>query len=377
MGKARMLNLLLLVVSAVILFLTASSFLKIVSTIAPDFTVFYGAGQNLVQGKNIYQDNSFFTAFNYPPQTAVLYLPFLLFPYGVAQGVFTFLNFCLVPLSVLLSLRLVKEDFSWQRLLLLTNLAFLAFPVKFTLGMGQSNLLALFLFLVSFFFYQQKRSTAAGIILGLAIIAKPVLLFVGLLYLFRRQWKILIISVVTILLFTLIPLIFHGASLYGYYFTTQLPEITKQSGLAVYYNQSLLGTLNRLTQNVMLAQILYYAGFIGILWGTLRTLLSKERNDVILLNRLFIALLLLNVISWQHHFAFLLFPFIVLGLRLRESAQSAKQLVFLLAFFLVSINLKNPAVFINFPQSILLSHAFFGALLLWLFFVPLSEKKKY
>lgn len=375
MKKARLFNLLLIFVSVVILGFSSISFFKIIGSIAPDFTVFYGAARDLIAGKNVYLDHSFFTAFNYPPQTAVLYLPFVLFPYSLAQGLVTFLNFCFVPILIWLSLRILKKPFSWRSFLLLTDLAFLSFPVKFTFGMGQSNLFALCLFLLGFLFYKQGKKTACGILLGLAVIAKPTLLFVALFYLFRKQWAILRVFVITIILFSIVPYFLQGASIYQYYFTTQLPELTKHSGLAVYYNQSLLGALSRFTQDSIFSQILYNVGVFCVLWGTLRSLLSNKRNDEQFISRLFIALILLNVMSWQHHFVFLLFPFIVLGMSLRKSNQKIRQLLFLLALFLVSINLRAPTQFMQFPQSIILSHSFFGALILWLLFLPFFKQK--
>ncbi len=377
MANSRMLNFLLLAGTVVLLSLTVISFLKIVSSKTPDFAVFYGAGLDLTVEKNVYQDKSLFTAFNYPPQTAVMYLPFLLFPYRVAQGLFAALTLCLIPVCVWLSLRILRDTLSWQRLLFLTNIAVLAFPIKFTLGMGQSNILALFLFLTSFFFYQQQRKTVVGILLAIAVIVKPILLFVGLFYLFRRQWKTLGIFAITILLFSVIPLALQGVSIYQYYLSTQIPEVIKSSGLAVYYNQSLMGALSRLPLSMTQAHILYLAGVVCILWGTFRTLLSKEENDAFLLSRLFLALLLLNILSWQHHFAFLLFPFMTLGSRLWKSGQRRKQLLFFIALVLVSLNIKDPKMFTYSPLSVVLSHGFFGAFLLWILFLPLSKKKKY
>jgi len=54
------------------------SLFRIITTFAPDFSVYYGATQELLSGSDPYRSPQLFTGFGYPPFTAVAYLPFLL-----------------------------------------------------------------------------------------------------------------------------------------------------------------------------------------------------------------------------------------------------------------------------------------------------------
>src|SRR5260370_12547665 len=125
-----------LTIIIVLLFLLVSvhaaiSLVKITTTVAPDFNVYYSSANDVFHHKNPYTDPHMFTAFNYPLMAAFFYIPLLLLPYQVAQGMFVLLSFFAFCLSIALSLKLTKQ-LSLLTFLLFASLGFLSFPVKFT-----------------------------------------------------------------------------------------------------------------------------------------------------------------------------------------------------------------------------------------------------
>jgi hypothetical protein len=90
---------------------------------------------------------------------------------------------------------------------------------------------------------------------------------------------------------------------------------------------------------------------------------SKKAAAVNLTFSLLITLsLLINNFSWQHHFVWLLFPFITIFYFMKDKKLSwYYYLVLGISFFLVGFNLKSP----NLLPVILISHVFYGALMLW------------
>ena len=142
---------------------------KIITTTAPDFSVLWFAARDFLVGKNFYLNQVIFTGVGYPPNTLLFYLPFIHFSYQTAQAIFIFLSFASIIISVYLSIKIALAKVPLLIYLPALLLTFLAFPTKFTLGMGQNNSIALLLLLVSYFLYKKNKTAASGIFLGMAI----------------------------------------------------------------------------------------------------------------------------------------------------------------------------------------------------------------
>lgn len=368
-SKVRTNLLIILFCSFVCLHIIIST-IKIVKTFAPDFSVFYQAASALVRGVNPYEVSTLYTGFGYPIITALVFIPFTLLPYRLAQGVFVFSSFISVFLIVWLSLKLTAKKFSLAQFLLFLAFAFLSFPTKFTLGMGQSNLIAYLLLLTGYFFYRKDKQIASGLSLGIAFIIKPLLSFLIFFFLFKRRWQLLKAILFVVLILIAISVFLFGFNFYIYYFNQVIPPLLSFSGREIYYNQGLSGFVARLVANTTLRLISTLV--ISLIFvGGLVYRLFREKNENIQFALFLTTLTLIDTLSWQHHFVFLIFPFIVLALQVIKRKRGF--LLLLLSYFLISSNIKNPLVFSNFPLNLLLSHVFFGTVIL-LFL--LSQKTK-
>lgn len=346
--------------------LTAVSLFRIITTSAPDFSVFYQATNDLKQHINPYQDHTLYTAFAYPPVTSVLYLPLLLLNYPTAQAVFVLLSAGSVYLIIYLSLRLAFPAFSLKYFSIFTSLTLLSFPTKFTLGMGQSNLVGYCLLLLGFCLYMRERHIKGGFFLGLAITIKPIIGFMLLFFMLRRAWRTVVAAMASILTISLFAGIIFGFETYVYYISSIIPNLLNPDGREVYYNQGAMGFVARLTESAVFRQItslLISLVIISILiYFVLNNRVGRKYQFALFLA----ALPLVNTLSWQHHFVLLIFPFILTAALIPNAGK--QRIAFLVglitAYILVSVNIKTPSQLVSWPQILLLSHVFYGAIIL-------------
>ena len=352
---------------------TAFSIWKIVTTTAPDFTVFYQSAEDVVRGINPYEDPRFFTGLGYPVVTSILYLPLLFFSQQVALGLFVVASALAVPLTVFLCLRIGAHKVSLTDFLLFTALAYLSFPIKFTLGMGQSNLVAGFLLIASFYCYKTSRFPIAGVLFGFCLVMKPLLGFMVFFYLFKRAWGILGFATIVVAGFFMVSLIIYGIDIYQYYFTMLVPHLLNPAAREIYYNQGIMGFVARLVPDLSLRKVITSVFTIMLVLPSIVWLWKNRGTDFLQFAILLTVLVLIDTLAWQHHFAFLLFPYILATLCARSKNVYLLFALFL-SFLLVSANIKTPLLFQQFPHVLLLSHVFYGAVLL--FFI-LTHVKRY
>lgn len=341
----------------------------IIFSTAPDFSVLWTGAGDLIRGVNPYINPSLFTGIGYPPNTLLFYLPFSLLPYQLAQVLFTFLSFGSFLGIIILSFKILKKNFSWQTSLVIFSLSILSFPTKFTLGMGQNNLIALFFLLLTYYFYKEGKLGKAGLVLGLTLSLKTIFAFFILFFVLKKQWKIVGFATLMIIAMVGITSIFFGTNLYEYYLREIVPPLFNLSGREIYYNQGAIGFISRLTTNlderkyINLILSLFLTSFVSWL------ALCKKGRD--LQFSLFITtLLIIDTLSWQHHFVLLIFPFILLANFAIKKKFLFYLILIVLSYLLVSWNFSDPSPFYGFPKSLILSNTFYGALIL--FFINAS-----
>jgi hypothetical protein len=180
-----------------------------------------------------------------------------------------------------------------------------------------------------------------------------------------KKWKFLLTFVISLFLLSLFAFIIIGSKVNLYFYQHLLP--TFLSGWKTdYYNQALTGFIGRSLPYDLFSQTLVnLLSLFFILSSTL--VIFKARKNKELVNMSFGLLITLNLIvnnfSWQHHFVFLLFPFLA-TLFYVQTIKNNFRLLFLLfvSYVWVSFNLVNPYA----VPILLQSHVLYGAVLLWL-----------
>lgn len=344
----------------------AISVVKIGSAVTPDFGVFYDSAQNLRAGISLYSDPTLYTSFNYPPQTLLAIMPIAWIDRQSAQIIWLIMSLAALVGSIMFARRLTTRSPDQPlQALFIASLAFFLFPVRFTLGMGQINLLALFFLVLSLWFVHIKSKLPAGIGLFIAWTLKPQLLILVPVFLWQGHFLVILVSFGLLVSATLFTGFWFGWENYLHYFGRVIPAISVFAGRDIYYNQGLSAVLSRLMP--LSAARTFDA--IGSLMVVCLTLIWQKRNRVGWIRSVSVwlaVMLLIEPLSWQHHYVFLLPLFLETWEEMHHQPWLAG--CWLLSVFLVGSNMKQPQAWAGSPGGqIWLSHVFWGNLiLLWL-----------
>lgn len=333
----------------------------------PDYQVHYYGAQHLLQGENPYlSDTNYFTPQVYPPFDMVFFIPLSVLSYDISSKLWIVISIAAIVLSIHLINRIYKVKFFSPLNLFLSGLVFLAFPTKFTLGMGQINGVILLFTTLIWYFLNKKNDIRVGTAFAFSAMLKffP-LLFIPYLV-FRKKFTALSSLILTLAILFLLSLVFVSFDIQYKFFTQMLPELLA-SWKGDYYNQALTGLLMRQIEDQNSHQILRIIIPVVMLSITGACILWKYNKSQTVINLelslLIILSLLINNFSWQHHFIFLLLPFFILVYTVKNYLKDNVFYIFLaLSYALIAINFANPLTL----PVIIQSHIFFGGILLWL-----------
>jgi hypothetical protein len=317
--------------------------------------------------------NPYLSGIIYPPLALVIFSVLNLFAFTMIEKVWTILSIISLFASVYLIFKIYnKKIFSILGFIALGLICF-SFPVKFTLGMGQINNFILLLFVASIYFLQQKKSYLASFLLSLSFAIKLFTAFLLVHFLLAKKWKFLFAFVIFLILLSGVTFLVIGARTDLYFYQHFL--VTLLTGWKTdYYNQALTGFIGRsFIHNFFSVMLVNLLSLFFILISCLVVFKTRKNKGVV--NMSFGLLITLNLIvnnfSWQHHFVFLIFPFLATLFYVQKMKNNLKFLFLLfISYVLVSFNLVNPKV----VPVLLQSHVFYGAVLLWILEIYLIWK---
>jgi hypothetical protein len=346
------------------------SWYAIIRSTAPDFGVYYYSARRLLDGLSIYGDTGLFTGLGYPPQSMLLYTPLTVLPFPAAQLLWVSCSFLSLLVIVYFSFLLAGKKPSLFVYSLACAFFFVLFPTKFTLGMGQVNVIALVMVLLVFLL-QKKKSTWAGVLFGIAVLLKPQCVFLLAYFLLQKKFTLSGTFLLFMLLVTLITSWLFGADQIIRYITVESRSLSLYVERDIYYNQGFSGLLSRLMADSA-AQYGVHAARIIVLAVTAIAVWPK-RNKLHELSVFFLActVMILPVV-WQHHLVFL-FPLAIwISCRIRSVYQI---FLFVISMLLIGINIRSPESVTGVFAPLVLSHGFFGMVLLWLLGLKLLKKQ--
>ena len=294
------------------------------SKVESDFTQDYAAAVAAQRGLSIYGDqlsqvaNEFLPKRRYqnfhPPTTALFFQPIALLPYSLAFMLFNLVGIVLYLAIVEVSALELKLRNSTRNHL--RALCLLWYPVAFCVGSGNFSIYLAFLIVLAWKMLSAKRSTFAGVLLGIAAALK---LFPGLLIIhlfFDKDWKAIRSMVTTFLaclvaattlvglhdlLIYLTQVIGHDVEDYSKFilnisitgFATSLLTDTPWTFAPV--NVPTLKVIVALTLNAAVLLLTCYKTKISLKDGNIN-------NSYLLLT---VSMILLSPISWSHMFVVL------------------------------------------------------------------------
>ncbi|MEZ2226702.1 MAG: glycosyltransferase family 87 protein [Microcoleus sp.] len=157
-----------------------------------------------------FEDGGFF----YPPQAAIFCLFVGLFDYSVAKFVWVGLNLISIAAIVVMTLETINRSPNhrghqlgrWVMAAIIIGNPFTTHVV----WMGQTSLISFAATMGAWFFSQRQKYVLAGICLGLASFKPQICLLLGFWFLLERNWKILAVSLLTVVVMSAYPLVFYG-----------------------------------------------------------------------------------------------------------------------------------------------------------------------
>jgi len=320
---------------------------------------------------------------NYPPTILFISLPLHFIPVFLGQIVWTIFSFIALWISFFLIVKIIDLKLSKEQYLFIIPLVLLSFPVKWTFGMGQVNNFILLLIVLTMFSLK-KQSNISAILLGTAIAIKITPAIFLLWFLIRRKFIYILITCLTSLAIFLLSGIFFGFELINEYLFKIVPSLSNCFGKYTYYNQAFSGVFARFINNCEIQQIFWMIFSIIIIFVSLKFLIVKKRPPEVAFSVLILLALMINAFSWQHHFVWLLIPFLTTfhychsrfwipdaSIGINKSRMTT---LILVSYILVSFNIKNPDLFMgNFFGKLLLSHVFLGTLVLWVLLIKVKS----
>jgi len=315
-----------------------------------------------VRGVNIYGDPTLYTGLGYPPVSLLPFLPFILLPYKLAQGIWVVGSFAALLGSIWVTIVLVEKRISLRRFAWVCMAAFLSFPTKFSLGMGTVNIVALFLLLFSLRLMGKNRDRKAGLFLACALVLKPHFALLLVPFLHHKQRAVGVAAVVLVLMGMIIGGLF-GWNLWLEYAVKAAPPLLRFTGKEIYYNQGISAVFSRLLP-VGQAGVAALAGSILVIAWAYQYMKTHSMTVFKSVAFFMPVLLLVEPLSWQHHYVFLLPTFLVVWRALRRK-DHWKIALLLASYILISANIKQPDLLSpSFMSRIALSHVFWGNMLL-------------
>ncbi len=330
----------------------------------PDFLVHYYSPIALLTGHSPYYsyNNIPFFPDVYPPVTILFFFPSVLFSLFLSEKIWFVISLVSLFLSVYFSFKIFNKNlFSWLGFIIL-GLIFLSFPVKFSFGMGQVNALILFLTTFSIFLYTKKKTVTSSLVLCLSIAMKFFPIFFPLYFLLIKKWKYFFSFLLLFLFIHLLIFIIYPSLVIDFY--TKIIFSLIGGWKTDYYNQSLTGFIGRITLNQPFRESLRIATSLFFVLVTFFAILKTKGKEKFLhfhLSVLITLNLIVNSFSWQHHFVFMIYPFIVFLFYFLDSKNYKALIILFVSYLLISFNFKNPENF----SPLLTSNVLYGAVLFW------------
>ena len=235
-------------------------FLPSLKSVNTDFPNYYVSSKMLIDGvdlKKAYDnvefnrqlllygiENEIVSFVPYPPVNALLMLPLAGLQPLNAKFIWNLLNVIFLLFSVIIISRLAGLNFYYTGIIFFLS----GFALANNFFFAQAYLLVLFLLALSFYFRSKKMEGLEALFLALSIVLKFYTVFFLLLYLFRKQYRLVLNTVIFSLLLYIPVIMITGFGLNVYYYTELMPRLS-DGWVGMVYSveyQSFISVLHRL-----------------------------------------------------------------------------------------------------------------------------------
>lgn len=321
-----------------------------------DFQVIYSASHQTIHFYNPYYVVNAMSV-NYSPLTLALFFPLVLFGFLWASRIWIILSALSLLASMYVLYKIKKIPMIYIALIFF--LSVISFPFKFNIGMGQVNIVLLFLLCLTLY-GMLKNNTIFYLSFPFAVFLKVIPLIFIFIPIVKQNWKQTLGAMVGVAVFSLISLFFFSVPVnVAYIAKTLLPMISSTHSGTNYLDQSVGATVMRLRLSSWFA--LFLKMLIGVI--SLWVVYSYRKDTFYIFSLLVTSVLLISSVIWQHYLILLLIPFYYL---VTQNRSVLVNVPIICSYVLISINIKNSFVFSRVLfGSVVLSHATIGLLGLW------------
>lgn len=333
-----------------------------------DFIGYVNAGNLVMTNKNIYSDilntwPPFFSVFSVilaiGDMVSSIFIRFIWLAGSIVAMYFIIKLTIKIILNKTLSLREKSRDIIFQdTIVIIPFLIILRFVLE-NLANIQINIYILLLTCLSIFYFINNKNVLSGLFLALGISLKVYPIFVMLYFLYKRESKPIIWTLVFLLIFNSIPFFVFGFDKAIAYYIHWYSEIASTTPIVHFKNQSIFGFMLRLLtaenpgqdfhinifalKTETVKYITYSLIFVISLFPVFlfkKKLKEKNSGEAILeYSIIFSVIPILSILAWKAYFIFLWFPYLLTYIFLfRTQNKLGKTYMLLLKFlFFLSI----------------------------------------
>lgn len=292
---------------------------EIGSRAAGDFLHYFSISDKFVSKENIYGKSGPYAT--YPPAMYLYFIPFK--NMGCDKGFELWSNLKVLSILVsswLLSLILFPSLKICRRLILSIFIGLLIYifaPAQDDLVSGQINLFILCLLVLSVYLAIKQKFEWLGIVLGLIFSIKLFSLFIILYFALKRNWKVVIPAIATIIIVNIPVLYFYGFDIYAHYLTylswAKVYWISNQN-FSIYAQSALILRkmgIQPFEKAESLTQVIHYLFAVIALFIGYRLLFSKNRKADYFrdISYIIIITLFVSPYHWSLHHLWLIIPY--------------------------------------------------------------------
>lgn len=325
-----------------------------------------------------------------PPTTALLFLPLSDLDFQTARRAWVILSLLFLTLAVSLQFKELKLAGTWS--LIALTVVLISQPLRADLRHGQIYTFMLLLATLTWVGFRRNRQIVAGIAFAGLIATKLFALPLYLLFLLRRHWKAIWVSLISMAVIVLasLPLLTPEAWMQFLRIPQRMLYNTNLYAVTAYQSlQSLIRHLftfdpfwnaQPILNSPPVATILIWASYLLIISLTMYAM--HVSKDVDLSFAAFITLsVFLSPFSQDYAYTVLLLPIVILIAYLREKPSTRLILIAMMGILLFASNLpfKSPRLTPGFWALLAYPKLYAGviiwSLLIWLAIIRRTERK--
>lgn len=252
----------------------------------------------------------------YPPHFAVFLSWLGFFDFVHAEYIWNVLLNFLYLIGIILFLKLIFKEKSMKSYKFIITLAFLLsllhYPFLFDSQMSNSNRLTFFFISVMFYLkYKKKKDFLAGLPLGFAIVFKITPAIILLFYLFKRNFKIALGTLFSMVFSTMVVILTVGWKVLWEFATEDFWGFSsKLLNFSVPYDNSIQGILTTYSPNIHSKTI--FVIYIILIFILYISLLQNNQNQNVEIGLLALSPLVFSPHLEVHHLILTIFAQIIL-----------------------------------------------------------------